>query len=473
MPPNVLSTLAGLHIILTGCTMGPAADLPPPGFVSTGNAVRIEDERGPLGPQRSRGVVRELEQEDSTGLVRYHLQQVEGVLAQPLAVGNDARLLIDGPQTEAAMFREIGLARERIDIETYILEAEGAGERLASLLEKARSAGVQVRVMYDSAGSLATPEAYFDRLRAAGVAVCAFNPLNPLAVQRDWRLTANNRDHRKIMIIDRRIAFTGGINISVVYSSSSFGRKRTPPDPKAGWRDTHVAVRGPVVAQFQQLFDDTWERQKCEAPPGPATPAKSASGRAAPGKVATARAGDMAMRLVVADPAVERSEPYVALMSAIENAKSRVWLTYGYFVPDERTLQLLQDAARHGVDVRLVLPGFSDFWAPFHAGRSHYTALLAAGVRIFERRDALLHAKTAVIDGVWSSVGSTNLDWRSFVHNYEADVLVVDRSFATELEKLFALDESASHEVTRAEWKRRGIGPRFLEWLARRWEYLL
>jgi cardiolipin synthase A/B len=465
---NTLLTLAGLHVILAGCAIGPAVELPPPDLVSTGNAVRVEDERGLLGPQRSRGVLRDLEREDGTGLLRYHLGQVEGVLAQPLVVGNDARLLIDGPQTEAAMFREIGLARERIDLETYILEAEGAGERLASLLETARSAGVQVRVLYDSAGSIATPQAYFDRLRAAGVAVCAFNPLNPLALQRDWRLTANNRDHRKIMIIDRHVAFTGGINISVVYSSSSFGRKRATADPKAGWRDTHVAVRGPVVAQFQQLFDDTWERQKCDAPPAPAAPRKSA-----PHKSASVRAGDMAMRLVAADPSVERSELYVALMSAIENAKARVWLTYGYFIPDERTLQLLQDAARRGVDVRLVLPGFSDFWAPFHAGRSHYAALLEAGVRIFERRDALLHAKTAVIDGVWSSVGSTNLDWRSFVHNYEADVLVVDRAFATELEKLFALDESASHEVTQAEWTRRGLGPRFLEWLARRWEYLL
>ncbi|WP_231874408.1 phosphatidylserine/phosphatidylglycerophosphate/cardiolipin synthase family protein [Azoarcus sp. KH32C] len=456
--------MAGLHVILAGCAIGPAVELPPSGFVSTGNAVRVEDERGPLGPQRSRGVIRDLEREDGTGLLRYHLGQVEGVLAQPLVVGNDARLLIDGPQTEAAMFREIGLARQRIDIETYILEAEGAGERLAALLETARSAGVQVRVLYDSAGSIATPQAYFDRLRAAGVAVCAFNPLNPLALQRDPRLNANNRDHRKIMIIDQRVAFTGGINISAVYSSGSFGRKRAPPDPKAGWRDTHVAVRGPVVAQFQELFDDTWERQKCDVPP---------PGRTAARKAASVRAGDMAMRLVVGDPSVERSELYVALMSAIENAKARVWLTYGYFIPDERTLQLLQNAARHGVDVRLVLPGFSDFWAPFHAGRSHYAALLAAGVRIFERRDALLHAKTAVIDGVWSSVGSTNLDWRSFVHNYEADVLVVDRGFATELEKLFALDESASHEVTQAEWKRRGLGARFLEWLAQRWEYVL
>jgi cardiolipin synthase len=222
-----------------------------------------------------------------------------------------------------------------------------------------------------------------------------------------------------------------------------------------------VVVRGPVVEQFQDLFDATWSKQRC---------ADTATRTAPP---ALNRAGNMAMRLVAADPLVERSELYVALLSAVENARHRVWLTYGYFVPDDRILESLRDAARRGVDVRLVLPGFSDFWAPFHAGRSHYSDLLDAGVRIFERRDALLHAKTAVIDSVWSSIGSTNLDWRSFVHNYEADLLVLDDDFAGELEHLFGLDEKASHEVTSDEWQRRDIGTRFLEWLARRWEYLL
>jgi cardiolipin synthase len=142
-------------------------------------------------------------------------------------------------------------------------------------------------------------------------------------------------------------------------------------------------------------------------------------------------------------------------------------------VPDERILAALRDAARRRVDVRLVLPGFSDFWAPLHAGRSHYADLLAAGVRIFEQHEALLHAKTAVIDGVWSSVGSTNLDWRSFVHNYEADLLVLDSGFAGELEQMFGRDQAAAQEIDASAWARRGLRNRFLEWLARRWEYLL
>lgn len=460
--PSVVSF--GLGLILPACAGGPAVSPPPlAGPPAVLAEIRVEDAGGPLGGSGSRAALRALQREDPSGLLKHHLAEVERVMATPLVVGNDARLQIDGPQTEAAMFREIARARDHIDLETYILEAAGAGERLAGLLEERLGAGVRVRILYDGVGSLTTPKAYFERLRGAGAAVCEFNPVNPLRLDKDPRLTVNNRDHRKLLVVDRRVGFTGGINISTVYSSGSFGRKPSPPNPHAGWRDTHVLVRGPVVAQFQQLFDQAWRSQGC-APPE----AAAARPMAAP-----AQAGDMAMRLAAADPLTERSELYPALLSAMDQARQRIWLTYGYFVPDEGVLRALLEAARRGVDVRLVLPGFSDFWAPFHAGRSHYTDLLAAGVRIFERRDALLHAKTAVIDGVWSSVGSTNLDWRSFVHNYEADLLVLDRGFATQLEGLFALDQAASHEVRLPEWRRRDLGKRVLEWLARRWEYLL
>ncbi|HLO61667.1 MAG TPA: phospholipase D-like domain-containing protein, partial [Azonexus sp.] len=216
-----------------------------------------------------------------------------------------------------------------------------------------------------------------------------------------------------------------------------------------------------VVGQFQSLFDTTWQSQNC--PPGglPEVPHPAAN------------SGGMAVQLVAADPLAERSELYVALLAAIAHARHRIWLTYGYFVPDQRIVDALAAAARRGVDVRLVLPTISDFWAPFYAGRAHYAALLAGGVRIFEYRNALLHAKTATVDGVWSSVGSTNLDWRSFVHNYEADLLVLDSDFANEMEDLFAADQAASQEITADAWARRSVTDRLREWLAQRWEYLL
>uniref|UniRef100_A0ABX1PLK1 Cardiolipin synthase B n=1 Tax=Aromatoleum anaerobium TaxID=182180 RepID=A0ABX1PLK1_9RHOO len=449
--------------VLAACVTGPAVDtaaLPvraPPAAVE----VRVEHADGALRTHPSPKVAHQLEA-DGVGkeLLVHHLAHVEKALTAPLVLGNHAHLLVDGPATYRAMFGAIEKARRHVHLETYILESGEQGERLARLLAAKRRQGVEVRVLYDSVGSRDTPPGYFEGLAAAGVAVCEFNPVNPLKLEGDPRLSLNNRDHRKVLVIDGQIAFTGGINISGVYRAGSFGSKRRVPTREEGWRDTHVMVRGPVVTQFEALFNDAWHEQRCPSPVArQATRAE--------------RAGGMAMRLVAADPVSGRSELYVALMSALEHARKRAWLTYGYFVPDERTLQSLRDAAQRGVDVRLVLPGFSDFWAPFHAGRSHYQDLLSVGVRIFERRDALLHAKTAVIDGVWSSVGSTNLDWRSFVHNFEADVLVLDGVFAEEMEELFGLDQSASHEVTLEQWKHRGVRARLLEWFARRWEYLL
>jgi cardiolipin synthase len=375
----------------------------------------------------------------------------------PVVKGNDARLLVDGPATHQAMFDAMERARNHINIHSYILDGGEVGERLAQILSKKVKQGVKVHLMYDSVGSIKTPKEYFQKLRDAGVAVCEFNPVTELD-------KVNNRNHRKITVVDGRVAFTGGINISETYlSGSSIARRRQDQeqDRKNGWRDTHVEVYGPVVAQFQRLFLDGWALQDC----GPWAEAQYFP-KLEP-------RGDKAMQVVRSDPGGEKSEMYVALLGALGQARSRAWLTYGYFAPDPQMKRVLMDASRRGVDVRVILPGFSDFWAPVYAARSHYEDLLEAGVRIYEWHDALMHAKTAVIDSVWSSVGSTNLDWRSFVHNYEADVIVHDAAFAGELERRFQLDIAAAVAVDAQAWRRRPAGDRFKEWLARQWEYLL
>ena len=179
------------------------------------------------------------------------------------------------------------------------------------------------------------------------------------------------------------------------------------------------------------------------------------------------------MRIVDGGPEHDGSDHYRALMSAFRNAEQRIQITCGYFSPDQAMIDELIAAARRGVDVRLLLPSVSDFWAPLEAGRSHYSLLLAAGVRIHEREGALLHAKTAVIDGVWSTIGSTNLDFRSFIHNEEANVIVFDDGFARELEQLFQRDIGRSTEITPERWSRRGVLPRLRQWFARQFEYLL
>jgi cardiolipin synthase len=380
----------------------------------------------------------------------------------PLVDGNDARLLIDGPAFKRAVFDAITRARDHVNLETYILEGGPVGAELAALLEGKRAEGIDIRVLYDSHGSSKTPQAYFERLRRAGVAVCEFNPLNPLKAGLTWRV--NNRDHRKILVVDGRLAITGGMNISNVYASSSSGSGESR-SREEGWRDTSVLVVGPIVARFQRLFLAAWREQDCPASAPAAAPPEYFP--------QPARRGDKTMRLLAADPAAGESEMYAALISAVGHARRRVWLTFAYFVPDARIAQTLCDAARRGVDVRLVLPGFSDSWAPFYAGRAHYSELLDAGVRIYEHRDALLHAKTAVIDGVWSSVGSTNLDWRSLVHNYEADLVVLDDAFGAAMEDQFRSDLAASVEVAPQVWRERGIAERIKELIAGSIERLL
>jgi cardiolipin synthase len=367
-------------------------------------------------------------------------------------------MLIDGPRAHDAMFGAMAKARDHVNLQTYILEDGEPGERLIAVLKDRVAAGVKVQLLYDSIGSIATPQRYFERLREAGVRLCEFNPVRTRLDK------VNNRDHRKILVVDGRVAFTGGINISTAYSSSSRAARRIPDqetDKKSGWRDTQVRVEGPVVAQFQRLFLDAWALQDC----GPIAEASYYP--------RLERRGDKAMRVVASDPGADRSEMYAALLDRIAQAGKRVWLTVGYFVPDPETKRSLVEAARRGVDVRLVLPGFSDFWAPVDAGRSHYDELLAAGVRIYEWHDALMHAKTAVIDSEWSSIGSTNLDWRSFVHNYEADLIVHHAGFAQEMERRFRSDMAASVEIDPRDWRSRGLAQKLREWLARQWEYLL
>jgi cardiolipin synthase len=385
---------------------------------------------------------------------------LQRALRAPLRSGNRLELLVDGPATHAAMFAAIDAATDHINLESYIVEADGPGEELARRLIAKSRAGVRVNLLYDGFGSLLTDSRYFAALREAGIAVCEYNPL------RSWRTlfsrSAHRRDHRKLLVVDGRVAFVGGVNISGVYAAGS--AHRVQADTARGetrWRDTHVQVEGPLVSDLQRLFLQHWGQHAGQSlmpddylpPPSPAGVQQAASASCDAGR---------------------RSNPfYRALIGAIDAARQRVLVTAAYFVPTRRLLRALANAARRGVDVQLVLPSLSDAWAPLHAGRSHYGHLLQAGVRIFERQGALLHAKTTVIDGVWATVGSSNLDWRSVVHNAEANVIVLDSAFGAAMEALFVDDLAASREMSLRQWHGRGLLQRLREGLARRFEFLL
>jgi cardiolipin synthase len=385
-----------------------------------------------------------------------HATRLERVLGCRLTPGNRVDILVDGPATHGAMFEAIEAARDHVNIESYIVEDNGPGQALAELLLRKRAEGVRVNLIFDGWGSWRTPSRYFETLASAGVELLEFNPIDPLRHPLAWSL--HLRDHRKLLVVDGRVAFTGGVNISSVYSSPTVERTARAID---SWRDTHVRIEGPVVAELQRLYLEHW-RASARRPPQPAA--------YFPPLVA---AGTQKLAVAACNAGRRRNPFYRALLAAIDGADRSVMVTSAYFVPTRRLTRRLVAAARRGVDVRLALPGVSDVWAPLAAGRATYGKLLAAGVRVFERHDAMLHAKTVVIDGVWSTIGSSNMDWRSILHNAEANVVVVDREFGERMEALFQRDAEASDEVTIDRWKRRGWTSRAGEWVARKLEFLL
>jgi len=421
---------------------------------------------GPIPARTSAAIVAELKRKaGNLDILDRQLAIEEAVVGHPLVLGNKVTLLLDGPATYTAMLAAIRAARSTINLESYIIDDGRVGQVFADALLERSAAGVEINVIYDSVGAFKTDKDYFERLRRGGIRVVEFNPVNPFAAKKRWAL--NHRDHRKLLIVDGRTVFLGGINIDDVYSSgssssgggssggsggsggSSGGKDR---EKRSGWRDTDVQIDGPVVTDFQKLFLDTWEKQR--GPPlarDTYLPAISPQGREI-------------VRAIGSTPDDPYSSIYLTLMAAIINAERQVYITNAYFVPDPQLVGALIDAARRGVDVRLILPSTTDSRSAAYAAHSHYTELLEGGVKIYERRAALLHAKTAVIDGVWSCVGSSNLDWRSAVDNDEVNAIVLGRDFAEHMRAAYALDQAQSDMIDLARWRHRPLRERMKEW---------
>jgi cardiolipin synthase A/B len=382
----------------------------------------------------------------------------EAATGSPLIAGNKVTLLYDGPQTMAAMIEAINMAKDHINLETYIFDQDEVGIAFADLLIARQRAGVQVNVIYDSVGTIGTPQAFFDKMRDAGIHLLAFNPVNPLKLMGPWE--PNNRDHRKILVVDGVVAFTGGVNISSTYANSSLFRSKARRHAQVGWRDTHIKVEGPAVAALQWVFLNNWASQNSpDLPDSNFFPPLS-------------EVGDKLVRVLASEPDGDH-EIYKAYVLAIQEAKKTIHITCAYFVPDAQILQALSQAAQRGVDVKIILPGVTDSGLVFHAAQSFYSEMLASGIKIYQLQIAVLHAKTAVIDNHWATVGSTNIDTRSFLHNYEINVVVFGDEFANAMENAFIEDLRYSVEITKQKWEQRPLGDRLKEWTARRLEYWL
>lgn len=440
-------------LLLTGCETIPLAT---PTLTSHSPSVKFENVHGPLTPKQNDMVLKELRKKSPvTTIFDKHLP-IEGEIAdQPLMIGNKAKLLVDGPATYVSMIQDIENAKDHINIEIFSFEDDEVGRRFADLLINKQRNGVQVNIIYDSYGSINTPKAFFKQMEEIGINVLEYNPINPLIGGKEWNV--NRRDHRKLLIVDGNIAFVGGINISNVYSSGSFGRKSKSNKNDQPWRDTHLRVIGPVVKEFQKLFISTWMEQNGN---------QLISKDYYPHLV---EKGNEIVRAISNTPEKTYSSIHSILISAINNSERKVYLTNAYFVPDSHLLDALKAAAQRGVDVKLLLPEKTDSVMVFYASHSYYDELLNSGVKIYTRQDALLHAKTALIDDVWSTIGSTNLDWRSLYNNHELNAIILGKDFGVELNSLFDKDLRASKQITLEEWSERSLGTRLKERMARLW----
>ena len=365
----------------------------------------------------------------------------------PIFGGNRVEVFTRGAEAFAAMREATLAARQEIVLESYIFKDDATGRLFLEEAAAAAARGVAVRVLADAAGSTKTRARFWREMAGHGVEVRLFNPL----FRRFWWFQPF-RDHRKILAVDRRVAFTGGMNIGEEYGSPD----RLPPGKV--WRDTHVRVEGPTAWEMAVVFAEGWTR--AGGPPFDIEPLPAAEGEEA------------GARILVLDsrPGRGHAESAAVLAALVGAARRTVWITNAYFAPGRTAVDVLGEAAGRGIDVRLLLPGWTDVPLLRHAAHGYYTDLLARGVRIFEYRGHVLHAKSLVADGYASVVGSTNLDFRSFVFNAECNLVILDRATGATMEEIFRQDLAASEEILPAAWSRRPLphrlGDRMARWLS-------
>ncbi|MCX5538421.1 cardiolipin synthase [Paraburkholderia sp. CNPSo 3076] len=347
----------------------------------------------------------------------------------PLVPGNAVRTLVNGEATFSAIFDAIEQARHYVIVQFFIVRADALGDMLKDVLLDCSRRGVRVYFLYDSIGSFDLPASYVHELQDGGVEV------HPFSTKRHFvnRFQLNFRNHRKIVVVDGQHAFVGGHNVGIEYLGAN---ARLSP-----WRDTHIELRGPAVANVQFAFTEDWywatqQLPGCEAP------------------TVVPRDGDDMYCLVLPTGPADRQETCsLFFVEAINAAKKRLWITTPYLVPDEAVFSALRLAALRGVDVRIMIPSRRDHYVVFEASMLYAFDAVRAGIRIFRYKPGFLHQKVVLIDDVAAAIGSANLDNRSFRLNFEIMVLTVHRGFAAEVEAMLLRDFEQAFEIDRSEYR--------------------
>ena len=368
---------------------------------------------------------------------------LEAYASAPIVGGNGVELLLNGEQIFPVQLAAIRSAKKSINYAQYFFEDGLVAEELATALAERCRAGVGVNVLLDAFGALGMPAEYAELMQSAGCHVAWFRPLHRL-----WPGSkTNNRGHRRILVVDGRVAITGGSGVSRKW----MGNGRT----EGHWRDTDVRIEGPAVTYVQGAFAENWLEATGMVIGGEAYfPAP------VPPK------GQVFAQVVRSSPAGGSFAVYTAFLLAIASARRSIYVTNPYFVLDAKMTEALLTARQHGARIAVLVPGKIDHNIVRQASRASFGELLRAGVEIYEYRAALLHAKTMVIDGVWSTVGSTNLDNRSFALNDELNVIFYNADVARRLEQVFQDDLAHSRRVTYEAWRKRGLKARILELIA-------
>jgi cardiolipin synthase len=356
--------------------------------------------------------------------------------------GNRVEILLNGDQIFPSKIAAIRAARKSITYAQYVFEEGAPASDTAQALAERCRAGIPVHVLLDAVGAIAMPSQYREWMVQAGCQVASYRPLTPWTFDR-----VNERNHRRILVVDGVVGFTGGSGTSGKWSGNG---KRD-----GYWRDTDVRVEGPVVEQLQGAFAENWLEATGVALGGPAYFPRPAEVK-----------GGVDAQVVRSSPAGGSVAMYTMFLLAMASARRSIYITNPYFVPDEKMVETLIQARRRGVRVVLLLPGAIDHNLVREASRGGFGRLLKEGVEIHEYKPALLHAKTMVIDSIWSTVGSTNLDRRSFALNEELNLVIYDSGVAKRLEQVFDKDLSESGVVTYKRWASRGLMSRVLEFLS-------
>ncbi|GHO68581.1 cardiolipin synthase B [Ktedonobacter sp. SOSP1-52] len=351
-------------------------------------------------------------------------------------VNSEIKLYTYGEDLYADMLASIEGARKHIFIETFIWKGDAVGRQFRDALGRAAARGIEVYVIYDSFANLVVPRAFFASF-APQIHMLAYPfltlPFNPLS------LASYARDHRKILVVDSRVAFLGGYNIGSLYATH--------------WRDTHARIIGHDAWEVEATFVDFWNTHRTRDLPRLAASAK--------------RDWDPYIQFFRNEPSVLTFPIRASYYEVIDRARKRIYLTQAYFIPNRFFIRLLFKAAERGVDVRILLPAISNHVIADWLGRAFYTTCLKAGIRLFLYQDAMVHAKTATIDGIWSTVGTANIDRLSMLGNYEINLAIYNRELATQMETIFHNDTTHARELSLVEWESRPRLHKYAEYLLR------